>query len=86
MGPLTTAEIKDGECTCMKNAQAAAFDIELAALSKDKPLPKASRIRDLHPFLHNHGILRIKTRLDNMKASEDVRCRILLPADHLELN
>ncbi|KAL1475681.1 hypothetical protein MTO96_037110 [Rhipicephalus appendiculatus] len=39
--------------------------IELASLLKDKPLPKASRIRDLHPFLDNDGMLRIKTRLDN---------------------
>lgn len=82
MGPLTAAGIKDGEFTWMKNAQAAAFGIELAALSKDEPLPKASHIRDLHSLVNNHGILRIKTWLDNMKASEDVRCPILLPAEN----
>lgn len=82
MGPLTAPEIKEGEFTWMKNAQAEAFSIELASLLKNQPLAKASRIRDLHPFLDNDGILRIKTRLDNVKTSEYVRCPILLPADH----
>lgn len=51
-------------------------------LTSNKALDKSSAIRDLHPFVDNKGIIRIKTRLDNVEASENVKCLVLLPADH----
>ncbi|XP_049275496.1 uncharacterized protein LOC125759991 [Rhipicephalus sanguineus] len=46
-----------------------------------RALDKSSAIRDLHPFVDNKGMM-IKTRLDNVEASEKVKCPVLLPADH----
>lgn len=82
IGPLTAPEIKEAEFIWMRSAQADTFEFEMTTLSADKPLHTASRIRDLHPFLDHHGILRIKTRLENVKASANALCPILLPADH----
>lgn len=34
-------------------------------------LDKSSRILNLHPFIGDNGIMRIRTRLDNIAASEE---------------
>ncbi|KAL1453494.1 hypothetical protein MTO96_043782, partial [Rhipicephalus appendiculatus] len=56
------------------------------ALQAGRDLPKASRIRDLHPFLDEEdGLLQIQTRLRNVVYHEGIKHPNLLPGDHIAI-
>ena len=63
--PLAPTEIDDALVTCIKLLQANAYASEINALQQDQPVPAASFVLSLRPFLDARGLLRVGGRLRN---------------------
>lgn len=62
-GPLIANELQEAELKIIKAVQSTAFGDEIQQLMSNGEIKKTSKIRDLHPFLDEQGILRVGGRL-----------------------
>ena len=62
-GPLTVEEIRNSEKILIRKCQSNDFYPEIQRLHKGQPVKAASRIRSLHPYLDDDGLLRVGGRL-----------------------
>ncbi|XP_040066702.1 uncharacterized protein LOC120840312 [Ixodes scapularis] len=79
--PLTADDTRDAEAFWIKNVQRECFGREIQELVQGGSISKGSRITDLQPFLDDTGTLRIRGRLHQSTASEEVRHPTLLLGD-----
>ena len=78
-GPVTPAELEGALRVWVKRTQAKSFHSEIQALNSKSDLPKKSSVRGLHPFLDEHGILRVGGRLRYSSLKEGQKFPMLLP-------
>ena len=79
-GELILDEIKDAEKQIIKNAQKEVFKDEYAALQKDKPLSRNSKLLGLCPKFDEDSLIRSDSRLQYAEfLPYDVRYPIILP-------
>ncbi|XP_076233347.1 uncharacterized protein LOC143178507 [Calliopsis andreniformis] len=77
-GPLTVEEIRDANLRIVKLVQHNTFQQDIQDLKTGKLHPK-SKLRSLHPFLDEQGILRVGGRLQNSNLPFAQKHPILLP-------
>lgn len=81
---LLPEELKDAEIHHIKQAQAECFSEEIKALKKGKPLPKASKLLSLNPFIDDEGVLRSSSRLEYSSSLPwESKYPIILPRKHV---
>ena len=78
-GPLSPVELQEAEHLFVKVTQAQSFQAEIQCLKTNVDLPMKSSIRCLHPFLDDHGLLRVGGRLSNSMLPKNRKFPILLP-------
>lgn len=78
IGEITVNEIEDALKRIVKNVQSVDFALEIYAFSKNRPLPKSSRLTTLCPFLDNDGVLRVGGRLNHSNLTFDQKHPMLL--------
>ena len=80
---LQPEEWQRAETTLIKLCQRESFPEELTALEEDRPINKKSTILKLCPFLDDQGVLRSRTRLQNVTWLDDNnKFPIILPKRH----
>lgn len=65
-----------------KKCQSDSFAVEISALTRGEYVDKASMLYQLSPYLDKEGILRIKGRIENAHAENDVKRPVILFAKH----
>ena len=75
---LSADELTDARTDVLRDVQRVAFQDELKALKGGKPLPKASPLRHLTPFLGSDGLIRIQGRLQLSDLAYESKHPILL--------
>ncbi|XP_029835783.2 uncharacterized protein LOC115319889 [Ixodes scapularis] len=81
-GSLSTNELEGAERYWTKHVQGESYSEEKASLVASDRLRSSSRVRDLHPFLDEDGVIRIETRLQNVSAPDETKFPVLLPGDN----
>lgn len=81
LGPLTASEIDSGLTLLVKLVQREYFSLEITHLSKNKQIPRRSKIHTLAPFI-DQGILRVGGRLKFSHLDFNMQHPILLPPKH----
>ncbi|XP_062542513.1 uncharacterized protein LOC134210482 [Armigeres subalbatus] len=80
---LCSEEISAAEDCILRLAQQETFSDEIAALNKQKPIPKSSPLLKLNPWLDTRGMLRMQGRTTScFLITEDAKNPIILPRDH----
>jgi hypothetical protein len=79
---LTAGDLRAGLEQCVKIVQSASFASEVKHLSKDRPVPRESKLRKLSPFLDPKGLLRVGGRLNHAFMTEDAKHPLILPHNH----
>lgn len=64
-GPLTSRELQAAQELLLRDSQRSCFPEELRALRTERPLPRASPLRRLTPFIHEDQLMRVGGRLDH---------------------
>ena len=79
---LTTGELRAAKMKLIFLVQATAFMEEIKILKSNGELHNNSNIKMLHPFVDDHGILRVGGRLTQADIDYDQKHQILLPYNH----
>ena len=80
---LYPEELKDAEMRHIKQSQLECFREEINAIRAHKPLPSASKLSSLSPFIDEDGVLRCSGRLQFADCLPwDSRCPVILPRKH----
>lgn len=77
--PLTTKDINVAKIAIIKMLQIQYFATEYDCIEHQKQLPKNSTLRSLLPFMDEHGLLRVRGRIDNALIPYDQRHPMILP-------
>ena len=80
---LTTGELATAKSKLLYCVQQEAYPNEISALRLSKPLPKGSSLFKLDPFLDDHGLLRIKGRLEFSDLSYESKHPVIIPNGHV---
>lgn len=81
-GELTAEELADAERYWILEMQNQVFRKERDELRAGKDIHRGSRIRDLKPFLDEHGLICLGGRLQHSDMSFSERHPYILPSDH----
>ncbi|KAE8287221.1 hypothetical protein D5F01_LYC15190 [Larimichthys crocea] len=81
-GELTAKELAEAERHWILEAQNQGFQREKGELKTGKDIHRGSRIRDMKPFLDEHGLIRLGGRLQHSDMSFSERHPYILPSDH----
>ncbi|GFW58350.1 integrase catalytic domain-containing protein [Trichonephila clavipes] len=79
---LTFSETKTAEETIIRWVQGFYFPEEIRSIKKQISLPPKSPLRSLHPFIDEHGLVRVGGRLQNSQLRFDSKHPIILPSQH----
>ncbi|GFT61773.1 integrase catalytic domain-containing protein [Trichonephila clavipes] len=79
---LTFSETKTAEETIIRWVQGFYFQEEIRSIKKQISLPPKSSLRSLHPFIDEHGLLRVRGRLQNSQLRFNSKHPIILPSQH----
>ncbi|XP_076384097.1 uncharacterized protein LOC143261866 [Megalopta genalis] len=80
-GPLTIKELQEANIRIIRSVQSVTFTQDIKNLKSGELHPR-SKLRPLHPFLDNEGILRVGGRLQNSALTFAQKHPILLPRSH----
>ena len=83
-GDFNQTELDSAVKTVFSCVQKIAYPVELAALEKNKKIPRTSSILQLSPFLDD-GLLRVNTRLKFSELAYEEKYPLLLPCCHVTL-
>ncbi|GFW18138.1 integrase catalytic domain-containing protein [Trichonephila clavipes] len=78
---LTFSETKTAEETIIRWVQGIYFQEEIQSI-KQISLPPKSPLRSLHPFIDEHGLVRVGGRLQNSQLRFNSKHPIILPSQH----
>ena len=81
-GPLTVSEIYQAELLAVRVSQEDSFHEDFQALKCNKPLPAASRLHALRPYVDEKGLLRVGGRLRKAPILETARHPLILCPKH----
>ncbi|XP_059049478.1 uncharacterized protein LOC131844582 [Achroia grisella] len=77
--PLLFKDMKSAELHLLRQSQAESFSLEIAALHRDEPLPKSSRIGNLSIKLGSDGLLHLDGRISaTPDLCDEVKCPPIL--------
>ncbi|GFV09718.1 integrase catalytic domain-containing protein [Trichonephila clavipes] len=79
---LTFSETKTAEETIIRWVQGFYFQEEIRSIKKQISLPPKSPLRSLHPFIDEHGLVRVGGRLQNSQLRFNSKHPIILPSQH----
>ncbi|GFX88959.1 hypothetical protein TNCV_2852591 [Trichonephila clavipes] len=79
---LTFSETKTAEETIIRWVQGFCFQEEIQSIKKQISLPPKSPLRSLHPFIDEHGLVRVGGRLQNSQLRFNSKHPIILPSQH----
>ncbi|GFS85310.1 integrase catalytic domain-containing protein [Trichonephila clavipes] len=79
---LTFSETKTAEETIIRWVQGIFFQKEIRSIKKQIYLPPKSLLRSLHPFIDEHGLVRVGGRLQNSQLRFNSKHPIILPSQH----
>ncbi|GFY34045.1 integrase catalytic domain-containing protein [Trichonephila clavipes] len=79
---LTFSETKTAEETIIRWVQGFYFQEEIRSIKKQISLPPKSPLRSLHPFIDEHGLVRVGGRLQNSQLRFNAKHPIILPSQH----
>ncbi|GFV13348.1 integrase catalytic domain-containing protein [Trichonephila clavipes] len=79
---LTFSETKTAEETIIRWVQGFYFQEEIRSIKKQIFLPPKSPLRSLHPFIDEHGLVRVGGRLQNSQLRFNSKHPIILPSQH----
>ncbi|GFV68772.1 integrase catalytic domain-containing protein [Trichonephila clavipes] len=79
---LTFSETKTAEETIIRWVQGFYFQEEIRSIKKQTSLPPKSPLRSLHPFIDEHGLVRVGGRLQNSQLRFNSKHPIILPSQH----
>ncbi|GFV52827.1 integrase catalytic domain-containing protein [Trichonephila clavipes] len=79
---LTFSETKTAEETIIRWVQGFYFQEEIRSIKKQISLPPKSPLRSLHPFIDEHGLVRVGGRLQNSQLRLNSKHPIILPSQH----
>ncbi|GFT94334.1 integrase catalytic domain-containing protein [Trichonephila clavipes] len=79
---LTFLETKTAEETIIRWVQGFYFQEEIRSIKKQISLPPKSPLRSLHPFIDEHGLVRVGGRLQNSQLRFNSKHPIILPSQH----
>ncbi|GFW61807.1 integrase catalytic domain-containing protein [Trichonephila clavipes] len=79
---LTFSETKTAEETIIRWVQGFYFQEEIRSIKKQISLPLKSPLRSLHPFIDEHGLVRVGGRLQNSQLRFNSKHPIILPSQH----
>ncbi|GFS52442.1 integrase catalytic domain-containing protein [Trichonephila clavipes] len=79
---LTFSETKTAEQTIIRWVQGFYFQEEIRSIKKQISLPPKSPLRSLHPFIDEHGLVRVGGRLQNSQLRFNSKHPIILPSQH----
>ncbi|GFU85414.1 integrase catalytic domain-containing protein [Trichonephila clavipes] len=79
---LTFSETKTAEETIIRWVQGFYFQEEIRSIKKQISLPPKSPLRSLHPFIDEHGLVRVGGRLQNSQLRFNSKHLIILPSQH----
>lgn len=80
-GPLTPMELDAALTRLIKQAQNLNFEDDIKLLQNKKCVQPNSQLKQLCPFLDQHGVLRVGGRLQNANLTENRKHQIILPHD-----
>ncbi|XP_076381801.1 uncharacterized protein LOC143260421 [Megalopta genalis] len=80
-GPLTIKELQEANIRIIRSVQSVTFTQDIKNLKSGELHPR-SKLRPLHPFLDNEGVLRVGGRLQNSTLAFAQKHPILLPRSH----
>ncbi|GFU21048.1 integrase catalytic domain-containing protein [Trichonephila clavipes] len=79
---LTFSETKTAEETIIRWVQGFYFQEEIRSIKKQISLPPKSPLRSLHPFIDEHGLVRVGGRLQNSQLRFNSKHPIILSSQH----
>ncbi|GFT76069.1 integrase catalytic domain-containing protein [Trichonephila clavipes] len=79
---LTFSETKTAEETIIRWVQGFYFQEEIRSIKKQISLPPKSPLCSLHPFIDEHGLVRVGGRLQNFQIRFNSKHPIILPSQH----
>ncbi|GFU51157.1 integrase catalytic domain-containing protein [Trichonephila clavipes] len=79
---LTFSETKTAEETIIRWVQGFYFQEEIRSIKKQISLPPKSPLGSLHPFIDEHGLVRVGGRLQNSQLRFNSKHPIILPSQH----
>ncbi|GFX45687.1 integrase catalytic domain-containing protein [Trichonephila clavipes] len=79
---LTFSETKTAKETIIRWVQGFYFQQEIQSIKKQIFLPPKSPLRSLHPFIDEHGLVRVGGRLQNSQLRFNSKHPIILPSQH----
>ncbi|GFS92152.1 integrase catalytic domain-containing protein [Trichonephila clavipes] len=79
---LTFSETKTTEETIFRWVQGFYFQEKIRSIKKQISLPPKSPLRSLHPFIDEHGLVRVRGRLQNSQLRFNSKHPIILPSQH----
>ncbi|GFV76413.1 integrase catalytic domain-containing protein [Trichonephila clavipes] len=79
---LTFSETKTAVETIIRWVQGFYFQEEIRSIKKQISLPPKSPLRSLHPFIDEHGLVRVGGRLQNSQLRFNSKHPIILPSQH----
>ncbi|GFT94671.1 uncharacterized protein TNCV_1990921 [Trichonephila clavipes] len=79
---LTFSETKTAEETIIRWVQGFYFQEEIRSIKKQISLPPKSPLRSLHPFIDEHGLVRVGGRLQNSQHRFNFKHPIILSSQH----
>ncbi|GFY67634.1 integrase catalytic domain-containing protein [Trichonephila inaurata madagascariensis] len=78
----TVSETKTAEETIIRWVQGIHFQEEIQSIKKQISLSSKSPLRSLHPFIDEHGLVRVGGRLQNSQLRFNSNHPIILPSQH----
>ena len=81
-GDLSSDELNHALRTLVKQTQESEYEREIKCLRKGKPIPYASKLTPLNPFLDEYGLIRVGGRIQGSKETTDKKHPWLLPPKH----
>ncbi|XP_075732618.1 uncharacterized protein LOC142775163 [Rhipicephalus microplus] len=79
---ISARELSKSEMFWVRYVQLEVFANDVEQLQLGHPLPKQSRLMDLHPFLDQNRQLRLGGRLERMDTTYDEKHLVILPQRH----
>ena len=79
---LTAKDLRTALHTCIRNVQQEFYSEELQDLSANGEVSNKSKLRDLHPFIDDQGLMRVGGRLANANLAYDNKHQFILPPQH----
>ena len=81
-GALSLEEIDEAWITIVTQVQKETFKKELHDLKHNKQVAKNSSLKQLNPYIDNHGVLRVGGRIKKSLELHETKHPAILPADH----